>query len=690
MGSIEDLCAQLDKALGPNAVKQSVTKFIDTGFPMLNKTISGRYDGGLPYGRLVECYGPSSSGKTSMATQWMVQAQQLGGVAIFVDWERSFDVDLAKGFGLNDERPFWLYAQPKTWEQGNIFAAKACQVIRQNGAIDPNAPILVVFDSIASAVPQSMAEKEIDEYTMNDTTALARVASTTLKAMAQHASNFNATFLYLNQIRTKPGIAYGDPTCLRGDVKISFVDGTSATMKEIVDNKIDKEVWSYNESTGKLEPSKIVGWFNNGKAEDAGKKWIHIRALSKNRNGVSAITATNDHKIFVKDKGWINAESIVVGDELISSRIDNFDGSAREFISAALCFDAHVESPHRTASVCLEDNNDPLYVQWKIEKLSKHLDFNKTYLKTKFGVYEKYRSKFTAEISELAKQARNPILTFKNGMTPLQLAIAVMDDGNLSAKNEGRKEQRYSISFKRFKGDEDALSEIGDIFYKSFGLTYSINVGEGLVRFDASCTKKIAEIICKFVPECMGRKLPLDYQNKYVDFELSAPANKVVVEYAPVTEVREGGKKASTFMYDIEVEKNHNFMAGSVQNGFIVHNCTPGGVAMEFYATVRMQLSRRKITDASKEFTGQTINIKCTKSKLTKPFQECALDMVYDDLGIARFDAVGSTLNALIEQKKVATAGPRVVWDDKTYWKKDLLKKINDEGGMAVLQPLFS
>lgn len=75
---------------------------------------------------------------------------------------------------------------------------------------------------------------------------------------------------------------------------------------------------------------------------------------------------------------------------------------------------------------------------------------------------------------------------------------------------------------------------------------------------------------------------------------------------------------------------------------------------------------------------------------MTKPFQECALDMVYDDLGVARFDAVGSTLNALIEQKKVATAGPRVVWDDKTYWKKDLLKKINEEGGMAVLQPLFS
>ena len=139
----------------------------------------------------------------------------------------------------------------------------------------------------------------------------------------------------------------------------------------------------------------------------------------------------------------------------------------------------------------------------------------------------------------------------------------------------------------------------------------------------------------------------------------------------------------ATFLYLNQIRTRPNIAYGDATT-------TPGGVAMEFYATVRMQLSRRKITDASKEFTGQTINIKCTKSKLTKPFQECALDMVYDDLGVARFDAVGSTLNALIEQKKVATAGPRVVWDDKTYWKKDLLKKINEEGGMAVLQPLFS
>ena len=332
MTTAEELMAALDKAIGPNAKQQSVTNFIDTGYPPRNKIMSGRYDGGLPYGRIVECYGVSSAGKTALATQWMVQAQKLGGIAIFIDWERSFDVELAKSFGLNDERPYWIYSRPETWESGNIVAAKACSLIRDSKLIDPEAPILVVFDSVASAVPQSVADKEIDEYTMNDTTALARVASTTLKAMAHHAANFNATYLYLNQVRTKPGVVYGD------------------------------------------------------------------------------------------------------------------------------------------------------------------------------------------------------------------------------------------------------------------------------------------NITC------------------------------------------------------------------------------PGGSAMEFYATVRIQLTRKKLTeskDGGKSFVGQTINIKCTKSKLTKPFQECALDMVYDDLGVARFDAVGSTLNYLIDKKVIETSGPRVKWNGKTYFKNQLNEVITNEGGLDVLKPLL-
>jgi protein RecA len=222
MGKLEDLMASLDSALGDNAGNQAITDWIDTGFDPLNAIISGSPHGGLPMGRMGEVFGESSTGKTALATKWMVAAQQAGGVAGFSDWERSFSVDLAKQFGLSDKRPEWLYFKPKTWEEGNVVAAKACKVIRESGALDPKAPIVWVFDSIAAALPKSQAEKEITEYTMNDTTALARVTSTTLKAMAQHAEEYNALFVYLNQMRLKPGVSFGDPRTTPGGKAMEF------------------------------------------------------------------------------------------------------------------------------------------------------------------------------------------------------------------------------------------------------------------------------------------------------------------------------------------------------------------------------------------------------------------------------------------------------------------------------------
>lgn len=492
---LDALSEALDKGIGTNDDQQTVAQWIDTGNPELNRIISGKYDGGIPVGRLLETFGESSTGKTAIATKCMVQTQKMGGVAIFIDWERSFDVNLAEGFGLNTQRPFWIYIKPKTWEDGNAMAARACKIIRESKAIPDDAPILVIGDSIASAVPKSVLYdangklREIDSYTMNDTTALARVTSTTLKMMAGYAEELNATFWYLNQMRLKPGVTFGDPRCLRGDVQIPFVDGTTATIKEIVKNKINKEVWSYNETTGEIEPKFIVGWHDNGSIADTDKRWVHIRATTpETKNGVSAVTATNDHKILVKDKGWINAEDVAVGDHLVTHK----------------------------------------------HKLP----------------------------------------------------------------------------------DE---------------------------------------------PECLTE-----------------------TAYAVVTEVREGGKKLDTRMYDITIEDNHNFLAGNKDNGFIVHNCTPGGKAMEFYASVRLALGRQKImdkgADGDKEFVGQNITVQTVKNKLTRPFQECDMRLMYDEVGCANFDHVASLLELLVKKGWVTYSKPYVTWTDgKKYFIKALVKHLNEQ-----------
>lgn len=214
--SIEAALALLDKELGANTENDTVENYLDTGFAPLNKIMSGKYDGGLPYGRIVEMFGDSSTGKTALASAWMTECQRVGGYAAFIDFERSFNSDFAKEGGLTTDNKQWRYFRPKTWEEGNTFAAKLCKLVREQKVIDPAAPILIVFDSIAAAIPRSSIDKGMDEYNMNDTTALARATSSTLKVMAHFAEEYNAIFLYLNQIRLKPGVVYGDPRTTPG------------------------------------------------------------------------------------------------------------------------------------------------------------------------------------------------------------------------------------------------------------------------------------------------------------------------------------------------------------------------------------------------------------------------------------------------------------------------------------------
>lgn len=226
--SLDALADSLLKAVGTNSEADEVKLWIDMGYPPLNKILSGCYTKGLPYGRIIEIYGPPAAGKTLLATLAMIQAQRMGGIAIFEDYERAWNSKLAAEIGLDTNFPRFIYHRPKTWEEGNTHMMKAVQAIRNSKTLDPNVPIVAVQDSIAAAVPKSQLydkdgkERGIDEYNMNDTTALARVTSTTLKAINQYVGDYNFTAIYLNQIRTKPGVVYGDPTTTPGGTAMEF------------------------------------------------------------------------------------------------------------------------------------------------------------------------------------------------------------------------------------------------------------------------------------------------------------------------------------------------------------------------------------------------------------------------------------------------------------------------------------
>lgn len=241
MGNMVDLAKALDKAIGANSVKQEVTEFVSFGYELLNQIVTGKYDGGAPIGRLIEIFGPPSSGKTALATALLIETQRQGGIAGFMDMERSFDVGLAESMGLDTSPGKWIYKRPKTWEEANMTMCKAAEVIRGADVIEKNAPILFVFDSIAASIPKSVVEKGVDEYNMNDTTALSRVASTTLKSVAQFADEYNFGVVYLNQIRTKPGVMFGDPTTTPGGVAMEFYASARLALSRTILRNANKD-----------------------------------------------------------------------------------------------------------------------------------------------------------------------------------------------------------------------------------------------------------------------------------------------------------------------------------------------------------------------------------------------------------------------------------------------------------------
>lgn len=272
------LADALSKIGVTNAENAAPSLWLDTGYPPLNKRISGSYRKGLPLGRMVEIFGPPSAGKTVIATNVMISAQKAGGVPIFMDHERSFDSRLAEKIGLDTDPSKFVYQRPDTFEQSVDQVIKICTLIREgNFGVPEDAPIVVVFDSLASMIPQSKWDKSAADFNMNDNTALARATSAALPAFVQHCAHMNVLPIFLNQARTKIGVMFGDPTSTPGGASPEFYasirlklgggtekkDGAVVSKKigcETVKNKVHrpflKTTWDFifqKDGSGKLD-----------------------------------------------------------------------------------------------------------------------------------------------------------------------------------------------------------------------------------------------------------------------------------------------------------------------------------------------------------------------------------------------------------------------------------------------------
>ncbi|MGW8313075.1 MAG: recombinase RecA [Desulfuromonadales bacterium] len=205
--------------LGEDAVLPDV-KSISTGALSLNIALG---IGGVPRGRIIEIYGPESSGKTTLALHIAAEAQKMGGVAAFIDAEHALDVHYAKKLGVNTDD--LLISQPDTGEQ----ALEIVEVLVRSGAID-----VMIIDSVAALVPRAEIEGEMGDSHMG---LQARLMSQALRKLTATISKSNCCVIFINQIRMKIGVMFGNPETTTGGNALKFYASVRMDIRRIASLK---------------------------------------------------------------------------------------------------------------------------------------------------------------------------------------------------------------------------------------------------------------------------------------------------------------------------------------------------------------------------------------------------------------------------------------------------------------------
>ena len=623
---LDTVVAEINKRYGDGAVRIGLPNKnllrVPTGLISLDIDLGG----GVPVGRAMNIAGGFSVAKTTLALHILKAFQKSGYPCAFFDVEgTSGTEEYLTGIGVDVDS--LLYSNPSSLEEvcnmildiqkGGVFkfALWDCLIVtKPNKIVEKD-----VGDSVQMGVMQVILDEFFAKFAMNNN-------------KLEREGQVPFTLITVNQLREKPTM-YGNPEyCLHYDTKINFVDGRSIPIGEVVENKIEGEVWSYNELTNQFEPKPILDWKYNGKVQNK-KDYLYIESNGIGTpNGKFGTTVTYNHELLT-NSGWKEAQNLTLSDKLMTRYDSVVNGTTGDFLRGCFIGDSHIATVHKN-SACLRfrDNGNPEYVQWKIKKLNSVFNFKSW----NNGLYSTQPSVELKLIKD--KLGNRDPMTMLSQYTDLSLAIWYCDDGNF---DNSRNRYRASISVKRFASDKKKMNQIANALCEK-GVKCKAGA-YGRIEFNYEECNNLFSRIAKYIPPCMRYKLP-DNAEPYEDFELthetiqkSTFTDILLIRPASKRQLKKLGK------YDISVGDNHNFLAGGTGNGVVVHN-TPGGRAKDFAFSIDLRLRRAEfITEGkgnNKSVIGQVVSYKTEKNKTYKRYQEGQLDLYIEDndLGIPKFN----------------------------------------------------
>jgi recombination protein RecA len=650
--ALETALAQIERQFGRGAIMRlgddtrAPVEVIPTGSISLDVALG---IGGLPRGRIVEIYGPESSGKTSLALHAVANAQKAGGIAAFIDAEHALDPDYAKKLGVDTDA--LLVSQPDTGEQ----ALEIADMLIRSAAVD-----IIVIDSVAALVPKAEIEGEMGDSHVG---LQARLMSQALRKIAGALNQTKTTAIFINQLREKIGVMFG---CMSYATKVTLADGSQEKIGKIVDQRLDVEVLSYDPDSGEIVPRWIVNWFNNGPAE----RFLQFTVAKSGGNGRAQFAATENHLIQTPG-GYRPAGELIVGDRVITAEPKLLSSQQIQLILGSLMGDGSL-SPNRaqrsgTRFRMGHGSKQAPYLDWKVSMLG-NITCSRTTI-AKGAVFADFTP--LPELAEIHDAVyfgdgkKHLSWDYLKALTPLALAVWYADDGSFTVRSKGVQERtregsgRIEICVEAMSpGTRDRLVQyLQDTHGLDVRLTMKGARQVAVLIFSVAATAKFQRLVAPYLHPSMEYKLLPKFRGQFSVEAEFAPA-EVRPQPARILDIHVKPPTRSMNRFDIEVEGGHNYFV----DGVMVHNSpetTTGGKALKFYASVRLDIRRIETLKDGTDPVGNRTKVKVVKNKMAPPFKVAEFDILYG-IGISR---EGSLIDLGVEQAIVRKSGAWYTYD---------------------------
>lgn len=614
--------------------------------------------GGFPKGRVVEIYGPESSGKSLLSLCAVAYAQKMfGATALYFDVEGGTPVEWLKTLGINLD-DFDIVGAGLTAEQ-NYDAMVA--------AIESNAYTYIIVDSLAAMVPRAELEGTIDKAYMAEAARASSKGIRKIIATLGALKSDGPCCIFINQTRMKPGVMFG---CFHHDAHVVLEDGSTKMIGEIVNKQLKVNVLSVN-TQGQIVSSPVVDWHKNGIAES----FIKFTVEDYSGPGHRQFLCTSLHEIHSKN-GFKAAKTLAKGDLVYVAVEKILSMDQRQLIIGSVLGDGSLlGSNGKYTAPYREDHGlkQTEYLKWKAELLKPII--------SQFVVQKdraSMSSKALVELGELREKLyknRKKVFTqeIANELNWLGIATWFLDDGTFYKTDRGG----YNAELCLMGFDDKSIARIKMFFAKKLGKTpYYLPIIR-TIRFLAKERNVLFENIKTFVCPCMQYKLTEECKGQFISrkpFESNPRKELMLVKIMNKTVVKH---KPNMQKFDITVDGTHNYFVSGVN----VHNSpedTPGGKALKFYAAQRYrvnQKSQSQITENG-DVVGHSIEVKNKKNKLGPPLREGEFFINYTQ----GLDTIKSIMTMLKDRKMYSKDGQKyilTIGDEKI--KFDNVAAIKDE-----------